>query len=1253
MFKKVIFLLTIFALGIGFTTCDNFMMPLSPYIEEATGMARGLGHTFETPHYRRSDGTIAIPPGEETKIIVNIRNIQNYDLDFELIGEDHGKASINADKLEADRIYKVEVTIINPDRLETFDLTINITDKTNDREMIPYKLPRMEARYLEKEIKNITLTYENDESIELTRTRTPLEDGFDSKVAEYSTTLVPYTDKINLSVEFETFESYYTITAPSLNETENGNAEFATDLAIGPNRITITVTADSGEENTYTIMATVKSSETKEITIFNLNDDDYVVSDVDYPDNNLIPLTFPIITANNIDINNMTVSITHTGASVRLGSGTPQSGSTATFTGVNFTSPQTFTVTAEDGSTNPYTVTVLREIPSMDIEITAPAAYETPDGLADIKITPTPTPLGFTTSVAWSPALVDGKFATYTDYIATITLTAQATYTFANTIITINGEGATNELNGNTLKVIYTFPRTSVGEVIVTRSGSSYTATLGLEQIASNGDIQGTINDIRDYYVTKFEGADCEIKFVGNGTDTLDIGANSITFANDGDDNKWGKITLLGSITGSRTGGFGTIILSDPISIDVKGTIAATTASGVAINSTSTGKITVLKDALITSANTTNTQGTIMLSGGSDTDTRLEINGGIVQNASGGVNGRAIYNGTVGGIVINGGTVQTRNATDTAAGTGIAIYNNSTGKITINQVDTAAEPKNPTIITSSNNSSSTPRGTIYLVNGNADTTFEMTGGIVQNTAGNDYARAIYNNGAGTVAIKGGTVQITQTTYAGYAIHNESTGTVNVSGGEVKATRGRAIHNQAGGTVTVSGGKVEATTGRAIHNQADSGKIVISGNLASGTMIKADMLDSISDSGYSIYNVAKGEINIGGEVQPSQIIGRKFPASVRVTIGSSETDYDFTTLDEIINNKVSNGQTATIELTDNVEGVFNLTAATNKSVTIKNNGGTRTIRKGSSSYALFTINSGVTLTLEGESETSSLILDGATSSNFIVSIKSGGKLVMNNYVVIQNNNGNSAVRLEGTGTTGASVALFDMTGGSISGNRNVTNNSSTNRGGGVSVKNGTFNMTGGSISGNSATRGGGVYLDEGANFTMTNAIIENNTATDDTGNDARGGGGVYLARASGTTTQTFTMRAGSIIRGNKAYMGGGVLYTAGTFKMEGGSIENNEATCPVRDGITLRGGGGVFVIRDGGVFAGTEVFTMSGGHIYGGSSARANVANRAVASNLGGWNSKWGNDTLIGGEDIDNTMCGTTMSITGCSCIYNP
>jgi len=177
----------------------------------------------------------------------------------------------------------------------------------------------------------------------------------------------------------------------------------------------------------------------------------------------------------------------------------------------------------------------------------------------------------------------------------------------------------------------------------------------------------------------------------------------------------------------------------------------------------------------------------------------------------------------------------------------------------------------------------------------------------------------------------------------------------------------------------------------------------------------------------------------------------------------------------------------------------------------------------------------------------------------------GTLIMNEGAVIYSNGTSANTTNDGKRGGGVYVnegASFTMNGGLIKGN-NLTGNADNDGGAGVYVL-GTFIMNGGTISDNSTKYntvgithgGGGVFVAADGSFTMNNGLIEKN--------ESYGcGGGVH-------NTGTFLMNNGEIkdninyqyINGrwtaNTPYGGG--VYNTGTFTMKNGTISGNSASC---------------------------------------------------------------------------------------------
>jgi hypothetical protein len=197
--------------------------------------------------------------------------------------------------------------------------------------------------------------------------------------------------------------------------------------------------------------------------------------------------------------------------------------------------------------------------------------------------------------------------------------------------------------------------------------------------------------------------------------------------------------------------------------------------------------------------------------------------------------------------------------------------------------------------------------------------------------------------------------------------------------------------------------------------------------------------------------------------------------------------------------------------------------------------------------------------------------GTTNTSPLIRVSSGGKLIMHN-ARISDNQAPSANNSPGILVTGAD-AEFTMHDGLI--DHNVGND----YGGGVSViSTGTFKMYGGEISENEAINGGGgVYVDVDSRFEMSGdtARIRGNKAT----SSSSDGGGVHIYNGE------FIMNGGiiggkSVADQNKAFQGAGVALTGNSAKL----TMNNKASIAFNEADN---GGGVFITNGGDVVLNNE------------------------------------------------------------------
>ena len=314
MIKKapLIFFSLLILLIIG---CDAANAPLKPYIEDATRSVIALSHSILTSHLVR-DADIAIPPQEQTTISIALRNPRGFDLQLALEGPGSAKASA---ALSANK-QSVVVTISNPDRLEVFDLTLRMI--ANTRAMPPYKLPRMEGRYLIGDLAGISVSPGS------------LDVAFNPVIPEYLLS-VPYgTSSIALTALASPF-STSTINGMAYNTSSPATISVYQDM-----EISITVTADAGTSKTYSIRVNIGRSDSKAINgfYFGIEGESTAIDEG--------ALTIIVAVPFGTDLANITPTVSHTG--IQYSPSGPQ----------DFYAPVQYTVTAADGTSQSYTVVV-------------------------------------------------------------------------------------------------------------------------------------------------------------------------------------------------------------------------------------------------------------------------------------------------------------------------------------------------------------------------------------------------------------------------------------------------------------------------------------------------------------------------------------------------------------------------------------------------------------------------------------------------------------------------------------------------------------------------------------------------------------------------------------------------------------------------------------------------------------------------------------------------------------------------------
>jgi hypothetical protein len=171
--------------------------------------------------------------------------------------------------------------------------------------------------------------------------------------------------------------------------------------------------------------------------------------------------------------------------------------------------------------------------------------------------------------------------------------------------------------------------------------------------------------------------------------------------------------------------------------------------------------------------------------------------------------------------------------------------------------------------------------------------------------------------------------------------------------------------------------------------------------------------------------------------------------------------------------------------------------------------------------------------------------------------------------------------------------------------------------------GVASMTGGTVTNN---KGSGVYLNSHGIFNMSGGTISYNQGYNPAGTSSQGGGVCV-------TSGEFTMSSSAVIEYNTALSQGGGVFVLDKFTMQGGSISHNTALKDSSSATSTGRGGGVAMINmgqfimeggtiesntaedfGGGVYLSGQtnnVFTKTGGTIYGSDDARANTAKAAT------------------------------------------
>jgi hypothetical protein len=328
--KKIALLLPAFFLLTVFSGCDLLNNSMVEYFKDTTGIVEAREVAEKPPgYYRMADGTILIPPGS-TIIDIPLLNPRNLNFRYALLGVPAGK-TIVANQAGLD---KLELAVTDAIEGDAYDLTLALQSPDGLRDFAPCNL-RILCVSFETGLLSLAVKYASGTAV--------LDQPFNPTITDYTAVVPGAIDEVSL--EGTTVHGDATLSinggfpVVSLAQGNNGPYVF---------RVTAPNTVDTKDYQ----VTVFRGDASKAITAFSVTSPVTATGTIN-EGAKTITVNVPYGTA----VNAMTTSVNHTGASVASG-GTTLTTSPAAFSGQDFTAARTYTVTAADSTTQPYTVTV-------------------------------------------------------------------------------------------------------------------------------------------------------------------------------------------------------------------------------------------------------------------------------------------------------------------------------------------------------------------------------------------------------------------------------------------------------------------------------------------------------------------------------------------------------------------------------------------------------------------------------------------------------------------------------------------------------------------------------------------------------------------------------------------------------------------------------------------------------------------------------------------------------------------------------
>jgi hypothetical protein len=377
--------------------CNLFNNSMVDYSLDNMEIAKVTGFTVKTEYTMMDDSTVLIPPGA-AKIGMTLSNPRNFSVRQELLGIPNGK-NITAAQISP---AEIEVHIEGAEEGDDYALTLAMQSPDGLRDFPAYPL-RIKCVSFETALRDFTVDGEVPPAFD------PVKNAFQVNVPNSSASVTLGGTTVHPGAVIEIYAGSDDSGAVLARAAHT--AEITRDLAVGDNYFYVKITAPSSSVQGYAVTVYRAMDSEKAITAFyfTLGSKDYgagtgftfedgsgSVSGTD------ITVTVPYGT----DIRSLTPVVIHTGETISPAAGAAQ----------DFSNPVTYTITATDGTTGAYTVTVnaakIAALTAVTGDFTSPNGFtQTGGAVSGADITAAVTSVTGTDSLGTAVTLAAADYA--------------------------------------------------------------------------------------------------------------------------------------------------------------------------------------------------------------------------------------------------------------------------------------------------------------------------------------------------------------------------------------------------------------------------------------------------------------------------------------------------------------------------------------------------------------------------------------------------------------------------------------------------------------------------------------------------------------------------------------------------------------------------------------------------------------------------------------------------------------------------